>query len=34
MALCEERGVDMNDEIYDEAVAELAPHFAAPDSST
>jgi hypothetical protein len=34
VALCEERGVEMNDEIYNEVVAELAPQFAVPDSST
>jgi hypothetical protein len=27
MALCEERGVEMNDEIYNEVVADLAPQF-------
>jgi hypothetical protein len=30
MALCEEREVAMNDDIYHEAVGELAPHFAQP----
>ena len=30
MALCEEREAEMNDDIYDEVVGELAPHFAQP----
>lgn len=30
MALCEEREVPMNDDIYHAAVVELAPHFAQP----
>jgi len=33
MALCEERGMGMNHDIYDQAVAELAPHFALPDAA-
>jgi hypothetical protein len=28
IALCQERDVEMNNDIYDEVVAELAPHFA------
>jgi hypothetical protein len=28
--LCEERGQAMSDDVYDEAVRELAPHFADP----
>jgi len=28
MQLCEERSEDMSDALYDEAVRELAPHFA------
>lgn len=30
MAICDEREEPMNDDIYDTAVAELAPHFAKP----
>lgn len=30
MALCGEREEPMNDDIYHEVVAELAPHFAQP----
>lgn len=28
--VCQERGVDMSEEIYDEVVADLAPHFRMP----
>jgi len=30
VALCEQRDVEMSDEIYAEVVTELAPHFAHP----